>query len=132
MDAIARNPQADNRFAAPQAVAATGASAAYNRNATAQNEPAAEPDNETTVTLSPRAQALAQLALLNADAGLRAKAGELSQLAQSTTGLAPADAAALQADLTARSDLASARVLHGVGLYAESEAILQRVAGFLS
>lgn len=79
-----------------------------------------------------RAQALAQLALLNADAGLRAKAGELSQLAQSTTGLAPADAAVLQADLTARSDLASARVLHGVGLYAESEAILQRVAGFLS
>ena len=62
MDAIARNPQADNRFAAPQAVAATGASAAYNRNATAQNEPAAEPDNETTVTLSPRAQALAQQA----------------------------------------------------------------------
>ncbi len=62
MDAIARNPQADNRFAAPQAVAATGASAAYNRNATAQNEPAAEPDNETTVTMSPRAQALAQQA----------------------------------------------------------------------
>ena len=62
MDAIARNPQAENRFAAPQAVAATGASAAYNRNATARNEPAAEPDNETTVTLSPRAQALAQQA----------------------------------------------------------------------
>jgi hypothetical protein len=62
MDAIARNPQPDNRFAAPQAVAAVNASAAYNRNATAQNEPAAEPDNETTVTLSPRAQALAQQA----------------------------------------------------------------------
>ena len=62
MDAIARNPQPDNRFAAPQAAAAVNASAAYNRNATAQNEPAAEPDNETTVTLSPRAQALAQQA----------------------------------------------------------------------
>lgn len=62
MDAIARNPQPDNRFAAPQAVAAVNASAAYNRNATAQNEPAAEPDNETTVILSPRAQALAQQA----------------------------------------------------------------------
>lgn len=62
MDAIARNPQPDNRFAAPQAAAAVNASAAYSRNATAQNEPAAEPDNETTVTLSPRAQALAQQA----------------------------------------------------------------------
>lgn len=79
-----------------------------------------------------RAQALAQLALLNADAGLRGKSGELSQLALSTPGLSPADAQAIQTDLTARSDLASAKVLHGVGLYAESESILQRLAGFLS
>ena len=41
MDAIARNPQPDNRFAAPQAAAAVNASAAYNRNVTAQNVPAA-------------------------------------------------------------------------------------------
>lgn len=68
MDAIARNPQADNRYAAPQAVAAASASAAYNRNASAQNEPPAEPDNETTVTLSPRAQALAQQAAPSSNA----------------------------------------------------------------
>lgn len=79
-----------------------------------------------------RAQALAQLALLNADAGLRGKSGELRQLALATPGLSPADVQTIQTDLTARSDLASAKVLHGVGLYAESESILQRLAGFLS
>ncbi len=78
-----------------------------------------------------RAQALVALAVLNAEAGLRAKAAELTQLAKATTGLSAVDIAAVNADLAVRTDMADARVLHAVGMYAETEAALQRVASTL-
>lgn len=78
-----------------------------------------------------KAQAFTQLSLLHSEAGLRAKAAELAQSAQSTLGLSPADAVTVNAELMVRGDLAAAKVLHGVGLYAESEALLRKLAGYL-
>ncbi|MBI2772264.1 MAG: hypothetical protein HYX47_21775 [Burkholderiales bacterium] len=78
-----------------------------------------------------KARGLAQLSLLYADAGLRGKSSEFSKMAQSSSGLSPADSASVNADLIVRSDLASARNLQSVGLYAECEAVLQRLAGYL-
>jgi hypothetical protein len=78
-----------------------------------------------------RAQTLASLSLLHAEAGMRGKAAELGDLARSTAGLGGADAVTVNTDLIVRSELAAARLLHAVGLYAESEAVLQRVGGYL-
>lgn len=78
-----------------------------------------------------KAQAFTQLSLLHAEAGLRSKASELAQSAQSTFGLSPGDAVTVNAELLVRGDLLTAKVLHGVGLYAESEAILRKLAGYL-
>ena len=78
-----------------------------------------------------RAQALATLALVHADAGLRSRLTELSRQAQATAGLSAADNVALNTELIFRSDLASARLLHSIGLYAEAETILQRLGGYL-
>jgi hypothetical protein len=78
-----------------------------------------------------RARALAQLSLLNADAGLRGKASELAEAARASAGLSPADAVQVNTDLIVRGDMAAARVLHSVGLYAESEAVLQRLGNYL-
>ena len=78
-----------------------------------------------------RARTLAQLSLLSADAGLRGKASELAEAARASTGLSPADAVLVNTDLIVRGDMAAARVLHSVGLYAESETVLQRVGNYL-
>jgi hypothetical protein len=78
-----------------------------------------------------KAQALAQLSLLYSDAGLRERASPLNQKVQAAAGLSPQDRAAVNADLLARSDMSQAKVLHQSGSYAESEAVLQRLGGYL-
>lgn len=78
-----------------------------------------------------RARALTGLALLYADAGLRGRAGEMTQLSLDTPGLTAAQASELHAELLLRGDLATARALHGLGLYAESEAVLRRLGALL-
>jgi tetratricopeptide (TPR) repeat protein len=78
-----------------------------------------------------KAQALSQLAFLYAQGGLPARAEKYRRMAQSTAGLSPAESAAINTDLIVRSDLAMARVLQGLGRYAEAEAMLQRVGGYL-
>jgi hypothetical protein len=78
-----------------------------------------------------KAQTMTQLSLLHADAGLRPKADGLARLAQSTSGLSPADATAIHAELIVRGDLATAKSMHSLGLYAEAEALVQRVGGYL-
>lgn len=78
-----------------------------------------------------RADSLALLALLHADAGMRTRAGEFTQLALSTTGLGEAENAALAANLLLRADIAMAAALHREGLFHEAEAVLQRLARFL-
>ena len=78
-----------------------------------------------------KAQALTQLALLYANGGLPARAEQYRKMAQATPGLSPADSTAVATDLIVRSDLAMARVLQGLGRYAEAESLLQRVGGYL-
>jgi tetratricopeptide (TPR) repeat protein len=78
-----------------------------------------------------KAQALTQLALLYANGGLPARADQYRRMAQATPGLSPADSTAVATDLIVRSDLAMARVLQGLGRYAEAESLLQRVGGYL-
>lgn len=78
-----------------------------------------------------KAQALTQLALLYASGGLPAKAEQFRRLAQTTAGLSPAESTAINTDLIVRSDLAMAKVLQGLGRYAEAESLLQRVGGYL-
>jgi tetratricopeptide (TPR) repeat protein len=78
-----------------------------------------------------RAQALSQLALLYANGGLPARAEQYRKLAQATPGLSPAESTAVATDLIVRSELAMARVMQGLGRYAEAESLLQRVSGYL-
>ncbi|MGQ2980171.1 MAG: hypothetical protein ACT6Q9_10790 [Polaromonas sp.] len=78
-----------------------------------------------------KAQALTQLALLYANGGLPARAEQYRKMAQATPGLSPAESTAVATDLIVRSDLAMARVLQGLGRYAEAESLLQRVGGYL-
>lgn len=78
-----------------------------------------------------KAQALTQLALLYANGGLPARAEQYRKMAQTTPGLSPAESTAVATDLIVRSDLAMARVLQGLGRYAEAESLLQRVGGYL-
>ncbi len=78
-----------------------------------------------------KAQALTQLSLLYANAGLPAKASQLRQMAQNTAGLSAAESTLINTDLIVRSDLATARVLQSLGRYAEAEALLQKVGGYL-
>ena len=85
----------------------------------------------TAKTGGERARTLAQLSLMSVDAGQRGKASELADAARASPGLSPGDAVQVNADLIVRSDMAAARVLHGLGLYAESETVLQRVGNYL-
>lgn len=85
---------------------------------------------ETRVGLE-KAQALAQLSLLFSDAGQREKSNPFNQQVQATAGLSPLDRASINANLLARGDMSQAKVLHQSGLYSESEAVLQRLAGYL-
>lgn len=78
-----------------------------------------------------RARARAQLALTCAEVGLSSQADRLGQQALATTGLGAADAAILLAELMMQRDLASARLAQAAGRYAEAEALLQRIAGYL-
>ncbi len=78
-----------------------------------------------------KAQAMTELSLLYTAAGLPAKSSQYRTLAQSTTGLSAADTTAINTDLVVRGDMAMAKMLHGLGRYAEAEALLQRVGGYL-
>jgi len=78
-----------------------------------------------------KARGLTELSLLYTAAGLPGKASQLRSLAQATTGLSAADSVAINIDLVVRSDMAMAKLLHGLGRYAEAEAVLQRVGGYL-
>ena len=78
-----------------------------------------------------KAQTMANLALLYADAGSRAKASQFSQMAQASTGLNPAETVAINSDLIVRGDMAVAKALHGFGMYPDSEVLVQRVGGYL-
>ena len=78
-----------------------------------------------------KAQGLTELSLLYTAAGLPGKAAQLRSLAQATTGLSAADSASINTDLIVRGDMAMAKMLHGLGRYAEAEAVLQRVGGYL-
>lgn len=85
----------------------------------------------TAKTGGERARTLAQLSLMSVDAGQRGRASELADAARASPGLSAGDAVQVNADLIVRSDMAAARVLHGLGLYAESETVLQRVGNYL-
>jgi len=78
-----------------------------------------------------KARGLTELSLLYTAAGLPGKASQLRSLAQATTGLSAADSVAVNIDLVVRSDMVMAKLLHGLGRYAEAEAVLQRVGGYL-
>ncbi len=85
----------------------------------------------TAKTGGERARTLTQLSLMSVDAGQRGRASELADAARASPGLGAGDAVQVNADLIVRSDMAAARVLHGLGLYAESETVLQRVGNYL-
>ncbi len=78
-----------------------------------------------------KAQALMQLSLLYANAGLPSRASQYRQMAQGTAGLSAAESTLLTTELIVRSDIAMARVLQGLGRYAEAEALLQKVGSYL-
>ena len=78
-----------------------------------------------------KARGLTELSLLHAAAGLPGKSAQLRSLAQATPGLSAADSVAINTDLIVRSDMAMAKMLHGLGRYAEAEAVLQRIGGYL-
>ena len=78
-----------------------------------------------------KAQALTELLLLYTAAGLPAKSSQYRTLAQSTAGLSATDTTAISTDLVVRGDMAMAKMLHGLGRYAEAETLLQRVGGYL-
>ena len=78
-----------------------------------------------------KAQTLATLALLYADAGSRGKVSQFIQLAQSTSGLSAADTITINSDLLVLGDLSLAKALHGFGMYPDTEVLLQRVGGYL-
>ena len=78
-----------------------------------------------------KAQGLTELYLLYTAAGLPGKAAQLRSMAQATPGLSPADSIAINTDLIVRGDMAMAKMLHGLGRYAEAETVLQRVSGYL-
>jgi tetratricopeptide (TPR) repeat protein len=75
--------------------------------------------------------AYAHLSLMYADFGARTQADENYQFAVKTKGMTPVESNALQADLITRGEMAAARLLHISGHYSESEAILQRISGYL-
>ena len=78
-----------------------------------------------------KAQVFTELSLLYIEASLPGKAAALRGQAQAITGLSAPDIASINVDLIARGDMATAKMLHGLGRYAEAEAMLQRVGGYL-
>lgn len=77
------------------------------------------------------ARALAQLAFLQADAGLSARSEQYNRQARETGGLNPQDFALIQAELTVRAPMAVASFMHNAGRYAESELVWQGLATYL-
>lgn len=78
-----------------------------------------------------KAQGLTELSLLYTEAGLPGKSAKLRRQAQETSGLNASDSAAVNTDLIVRGDIATAKMLHGQGRYAEAEVVLQRLGGYL-
>ncbi len=78
-----------------------------------------------------KARGLTDLTLLYTAAGLPGKASQLRSLAQATAGLSATDSVTINTDLLVHGDMATAKTLHGLGRYAEAEAVLQRVSGYL-
>jgi hypothetical protein len=78
-----------------------------------------------------RAQGLAALSLLHADAGLKAKADPYRVLARETKGLTPVESAEMNARLIVEEAFAEARLLQQAGAYAEAEAVIQRIGNYL-
>ncbi|TWO66955.1 hypothetical protein FN976_25815 [Caenimonas sedimenti] len=124
----AREPDLAERAALLRAMAALAGGTADGAMATAIEsvKTAALPKNGYE-----RARAMTMLALLHADAGMRARAGEYTQLALSTPQLDAAEAMELHADLLLRGDMVTAKSLHGAGLYADAEAMLRRLGELL-
>lgn len=88
--------------------------------------------NEVSVkTGLERAQVLTELSLLYIESSLPGKAALLCGQAQTMTGLSAPDIASINVDLIARGDMATAKMLHGLGRYAEAEAVLQRLGSYL-
>ena len=78
-----------------------------------------------------KASGLTELSLMYMAAGLPGKSAQLRGMAQATGGLSAVDGLAINTDLNVRGDMAMAKMLHGLGRYAEAEAVLQRVGGYL-
>ncbi|MDO8321005.1 hypothetical protein [Rhodoferax sp.] len=78
-----------------------------------------------------KAQALVQLALLQAQAGAQEAADRLSQQAESVNGLTAMERLEVKSDLIVRTDLAMAKALHQSGALAQAENLLQRISDYL-
>ena len=78
-----------------------------------------------------KVKALTQLALLQADAGLNARAEEYRRVAVETGGVSPPELAVIQSELMFRTNLAVASLMHSQGRYAESELVWQGLATYL-
>ena len=78
-----------------------------------------------------KARGLTELSLLYTAAGLPGKSAQLRSFAQATQGLSAAESIAINTDLIVRSDMAMAKMQHGLGRYIEAEAVLQRIGGYL-
>jgi hypothetical protein len=88
----------------------------------AQIEPMLGPD---------KAQAMVQLAVLQAEVGAHEQSDRLSQRAETTVGLTAMELLEIKSDLIVRTDLAMARYLHKSGSYAQSEILMQRIGDYL-
>ncbi len=76
-------------------------------------------------------QAYAQVSYLYAELGEHDMATEYRRLAQATQGLTPVQSSAMLSELVVQGDLVTARMLHSAGRYAEFDALLQRLVGYL-
>jgi len=119
-------PAAAERIGAVATSIASGTAAPV----TAGAAPAADSPPEAKTALE-RARARMSLALTCADIGQTTQADRLGQLALTTAGLNPADAVTLLAELTVQRDITAAKTLQAASRYAEAEALLQRIAGYL-
>ena len=78
-----------------------------------------------------KAQALTTVALMYADVGAPEKFAAYRKRVQETQGVSGTQLTMTHADLIVSGDIAAARQLHSVKAYAEAEAKIQRVAGYL-
>jgi hypothetical protein len=87
-----------------------------------QIEPTVGPD---------KAQAMVQLAILQAEVGMQEQSERLSQRAESAVGLTAMELLEIKSDLIVRTDLALAKSWHKSGSYAKSEVLMQRIGDYL-